>query len=138
MELLVRLEDRGDPTDPTTAKRGDVIDIRPDGWPWSERERNHPARRLIRVPDLTPADAQALLASEQIPVPLEPFLTPDLTAKRHRRTAFIDLDALDATPEMTSALAVTMGRATADGDPGDTVVPEVQRDVLISVKATRI
>lgn len=55
MEILVRIIDKDQP-DPElekmASKRGDVIAICPDGWPWSVAERTNPEWRIIRSPIL--------------------------------------------------------------------------------------
>lgn len=48
MELLVSIADKCDHVGST--KRGDVIEICPDGWGWSDAELNHPDWRVIRSP----------------------------------------------------------------------------------------
>lgn len=54
-ELLVRIVSKPDhPTDKRLSagrtNRGDVIVVKPDGWPWSEREKSNPAWRIIPIP----------------------------------------------------------------------------------------
>lgn len=64
MEILVRIIDKDQP-DPDLAKmaskRGDVIAICPDGWPWSEAERTNPEWRIVRSPILQ-THSEVLLA----------------------------------------------------------------------------
>ena len=48
MELLVRIVDKGPDID--HEKAGMVIDIRPDGHPWSELEKTHPEAHIISAP----------------------------------------------------------------------------------------
>jgi hypothetical protein len=59
-ELLVRIEDKSSDPDPVRdrmlSKKGHVIDIRPDGWPWTQAELTNPAWRVGSVPGVTPED----------------------------------------------------------------------------------
>jgi len=48
MQILVRVVDRDGAVG--SSKRGDVIDIHPDTWVWSEVELNYPDWRIIRSP----------------------------------------------------------------------------------------
>lgn len=64
--------------------RGDVIVWRPDGWPWSERERSNADWRIIWV-DLTNTEADALINPELDQLGVKAF-----TWKRGRK---LDLDA---------------------------------------------
>lgn len=45
-------------------KRGDVIIIQEDGWPWSEEERNHPRWRIVKIPGVPASRLSAFMASE--------------------------------------------------------------------------
>lgn len=51
-ELLIRVVDRTDPVDPykdvKLSKRGDVVAILTDGWPWSQEEQSNPQWRILR------------------------------------------------------------------------------------------
>jgi len=51
-------------------QRGDVVVVRPDGWPWGDMERNSPLFALVIVPDAVPADLATFLSPE---VPLAPL-----------------------------------------------------------------
>lgn len=68
-ELVVMVVDRLHPHDvylnAAAYKRGDVIEVRPDGWPWGTEELAHPDWRILRIPDLTVSEASALLAEER-------------------------------------------------------------------------
>lgn len=66
MELLIRIRDKVGTDvyrDCKLTKRGDVIDIRPDGHPWGRRELANPDWRIVRVP-ISANEAHALLAPE--------------------------------------------------------------------------
>jgi len=45
--------------------RGDVIAAMPDGWDWSDEEKTNPAWRILKMPTLTQAEADSLLAAEE-------------------------------------------------------------------------
>ena len=68
VELLIRTQDKKADT-PTKAlevqrmHRGDVVLWRPDGWPWSAREKASPAWRILRI-NITPSEADALVSPE--------------------------------------------------------------------------
>ncbi len=68
MELLVWIRDkhidaadRGTELDLWSYKQGHVITAQPDGWPWTDAERNHPDWIIIHSPILnTHADLLTL------------------------------------------------------------------------------
>lgn len=65
MELLIRLVDKqpvGHELWEKASQRGDVIAAMPDGWAWSDAERNNP-EWLIVTADITDVEAGALLES---------------------------------------------------------------------------
>lgn len=68
MELLVRVVDKAHPDDPVKhhqlTKAGDVIHYWPDGHDWGHEELTNPDWRVVRVPGLTEAEAEALVAAE--------------------------------------------------------------------------
>jgi hypothetical protein len=75
MEMVIRVDPRPDDTADRRAmylSRGDVIDIRADGWGWSAIELSNPAWRMIRVTGMTQIQADALLAGEADPEELKP------------------------------------------------------------------
>lgn len=63
-------------------QQGDVIDVHPDGWAWGACELgqvvpgnpngNHPFWRIIKLPNVTVAQASNLLAPEKDADPLNP------------------------------------------------------------------
>ena len=68
MELLIRVVDRCEPGQtprPDQSQAGDVIAACPDGWPWSDAERDSPEWRIVRLP-LTQTEADALTATEVV------------------------------------------------------------------------
>ena len=83
MELLISFVDKSDHVGST--KRGDVIEICPDGWGWSDAELTHPDWRIIRSP-ITQSMANILKKSFDHEVVL--------TVKRYREW-HINLDILD-------------------------------------------
>ena len=56
-EILVLLTDKSPEVD--GAKAGEVIEIRPEGWPWSDLELSHPHAQIIVAPIL-PTHAMTL------------------------------------------------------------------------------
>lgn len=88
-EMLVRLYDKYTGKDPVTlaktTKRGDVIVVQDDGWPWSPAERKSPDWIIISV-NMPLAKAQAMLAPEQG----DPIKNPLLQLRAFK----VDLDAL--------------------------------------------
>lgn len=67
-ELVVLLKDpplTGDAhTDNQRLRRGEVIDVLPDGWEFTARERSRPDWLILRVPDLSVEKAQQYTAAE--------------------------------------------------------------------------
>lgn len=88
-ELLVRVIDKYEGVDPLflskSTMRGDVIEVRPDGWPWSLRERTSPQWIIVKV-DASMAKCAALIAAEPGDVKQNPYL--------RIRAFHLDLDAL--------------------------------------------
>ena len=70
-EILVCVKDRGGINTP---KQGDVIEVKPDGWSWSRAELgqvipgnpngNHNFFRIIKLPNVTEAQAANMLTPE--------------------------------------------------------------------------
>ena len=92
MQLLVRVVDRisKDPTrNLQLTKRGDVIAVKPDDADWGTEELTNPEWRIISVPDMTAAEAAALMTQELPPLgnPGQPVM---------KRAFRLDLDALAA------------------------------------------
>lgn len=90
-ELLVRLVDKvnADPAlDAGCTKRGDVIVVKEDGWPWGDRENDGVTYKVYRLP-ISVAEAEQFLGSQR-PETAEP--TPFV----HRRAFGIDLEKLEA------------------------------------------
>lgn len=79
-ELLVRTADDG------PSLRGDVIVALPDGWAWSEAERDASHWRILAVPGLPDEEAIALTAPGRTP-PGSGLVAPS-------RHFYLDLDAL--------------------------------------------
>lgn len=93
MELIIFIEDKEKTGDVVVdAKRwsaGDVIAAMPDDHPWSRKEMENPAWRILRVPGMTQAQATALCATE-ISRSLQP-----IWLLRFRQIS-IDITSLDA------------------------------------------
>lgn len=47
MEVLIRIVDKS--SDPLAMKRGGIVAICPDNWPWSAEELENPEWRIVRV-----------------------------------------------------------------------------------------
>jgi len=67
-EMLLRVVDKINDTDPVLdahcTKRGDVIVICPDGWPWSATERTNPDWKIVKVPGVAVDALTGFLAEE--------------------------------------------------------------------------
>ena len=89
-ELLVRMVDKVNPNDYDLNlkcfKRGDVIDVHEDGWPWSAAEVLNPEWKIMYFPNGTMSAAESYL------VPELPTGPDDLSTKRLRGFYF-DLDS---------------------------------------------
>ncbi len=98
MEIIVRVVDKKHPSDPVLdnqcIKAGDVAGVKPDGFAWGKEELNGLNWRIISVPDLTPAQAAALVAHE----PGDPATNRMVRARGNH----LNLDLL--TPAEASAL----------------------------------
>jgi hypothetical protein len=73
-ELLVRVIDKIGTTkddDALLTKRGDVIDLRPDGWNWGTGELLNPDWRILRVPGVPVDQATSIVASDPPDAPEE-------------------------------------------------------------------
>lgn len=100
-ELVVRVQDKVNEDfylDCQCTKRGDVIEVRPDGWAWSKLERSNPDWRIIRVP-MSVSEAQAFLAPELNTDPKNPSKT------LQRRAFKIDLENQKLDAETLAVLA---------------------------------
>lgn len=90
-ELLVRVVDKvnDDPyLDAQCLKRGDVVVVCEDGWPWSAEEQKNPHWRIVRMPGIPAEKALAFLGPE-LPE------SPEDQSRVLRRRAFkFDVDAL--------------------------------------------
>ena len=94
-ELIIRVVDKVNPAsvyrDVKCTKRGDVIAIQPDGWPWGSAELTDPAYRIVQVSGIDVEDLSAFLAPELDVDPGHPSRT------LQRRGFKFDLDAFRAT-----------------------------------------
>lgn len=93
MEAIFFVVDRvaEDPyVDAMAYKRGDVIVVKPDGWPWSEAELTNPDWRIIKFPAVTVEQAASFLAPEVETDPRNP------NRMRQRRGFRLDLDGMPA------------------------------------------
>lgn len=91
-ELLIRVADKmnDDPfKDAKCTKRGDVIHVAPDGWPWGNEEKTLPFYRIVRLPGVPLEEAQALLGPELDDDPRNP------SRVLQRRAFRLDLDHPD-------------------------------------------
>jgi hypothetical protein len=109
-EMLVRIVDKTNPEDPyldsRLTKRGDVIAVQPDGWPWSAAERAGNPWAIVTLPGVDPEKLAGFLAEEPGDIKLAP----------HRRRGFrFDLDAWAAGGG--KALAEAEGLALKAGKP---------------------
>lgn len=101
-ELLVRIQDNpltGDAaTDCQRTMRGDVIVAMPDGHDWTPRERQSPHWVIVKVPEMSLAEGEAL-ASPELPQEGKRF---------HRKKAFhIDSSLLPRVAEMREVITLS-------------------------------
>lgn len=117
-ELLVRVVDKVNVEsiylDCGCTKRGDVIVVRPDGWAWGRCELNDPQYVVVRVPDMSLTEAEALTT------PDPGFGMRGASPTLHKRAFKWDLDQVVAAP-LESAIQQNLNAATPDPQhPGQT------------------
>ena len=87
-ELYIRTVDKVNPEsiykDVKCPKRGDVIVVKPDGWHWTQKEKNSPTEIIVKYPGIDPED----LSGFKVPEAGDPKTQKNL----QRRQFFIDLD----------------------------------------------
>lgn len=107
-ELLVMNVDRVNPDDiykdAKLYKRGDVVVVCPDGWPWSETERTGPDFAIVKIPGMKVEEALDFLEPEKDADPSSPSKT------LQRRAVKVDLDALKKDPKAADLLAVKVDK----------------------------
>jgi hypothetical protein len=108
-EMLVRVVDKVNTDDPVLdskcLKRGMVVAICPDGWPWSDAERGAPYWRIVKVPGAAVGDLSAYLVAE----------LGDPTQNRFLQLRGFKLD-LDALALKYPALAIPPADAQVQAD----------------------
>ena len=89
-EILLRVADKINTNsiylDAWCTKRGDVIVVQDDGWPWGSKEVNNPDWVVLQLPLVNHLDIDYLIDPER----LDPILHP----LRQRRGHFIDITLL--------------------------------------------
>lgn len=109
-ECLLRVVDKTS-SDPVSnaglTKRGHVICVQPDGWPWGTEELANPEWRIVLLPGPV-EDWAHLLVPEPITDPAKASPT------RARRLWRLDLDSPAVTPEIAAACAAADPIAVAD------------------------
>ncbi len=106
-ELLVRVHDKINPDfylNTKCTKRGDVIDVEADGWPWGSLELSLPFFRIIKMTGFPVATARSWLAAEVDVDPLNPSKT------LQRRASFLAID----NPALIAALPPALAAYLAD------------------------
>jgi len=97
-ELLVRVVDKVNPNDPDLdlqcLKRGDVVAIGEDGWPWSGKELSNPDWKVMYFPGASVSAAESYLMPEYASGPED----AELIMLRPRAFAF---NLLSAAPQTT-------------------------------------
>lgn len=100
-EFLVRVHNKVNPdsvyADVKCLKRGDVVTVCPDGWPWSASELTNAFWRIVKVPAMTMSEAQAFLAGE----PGDPITNKML----QRRQFKLDVDSATLTTAVRDWIA---------------------------------
>jgi hypothetical protein len=74
-ELLIRVRDKvnDDPyLDARCFKRGDVVVVVDDDWQWGREELRNPDWRIVRLPNVSTAQAAAFLGEEMDEDPQQP------------------------------------------------------------------
>ena len=75
-EILLRVRDKVNDADPyldaQCLKRGDVVVVVENGWPWSEAELTNPDWRILKLPNVSVEFAEAFLAPEVDTDPTRP------------------------------------------------------------------
>jgi|ERR1035437_2281045 hypothetical protein len=105
MELLVWLNDKklddadiGTDLDFSSYKQGDVICVMPDGWGWTDSERNNPDWVIIRSPIV-----QSLADALTTPVETQ---TNEITPCRNNALDVVALGLVAATGKVTLGKAI--------------------------------
>lgn len=113
-EILLRVHDKVNDDlylDCKCTKRGDVIVVSPDGWNWGTEERSLPFYRIVKMPGVSVAAAQAFLGRELDTDPTNPSRTLQRRAFRFNiehaslPTAFASYLADDTRASATFTLA---------------------------------
>lgn len=87
--IVFFVKDRTNPNpfiDAKCYKRGDVIEVLPDGWQFSPAELSNPEWRILSLPNVTVAQASHLMSGEVDADPLKP------SRMLQRRGVKFDLD----------------------------------------------
>lgn len=88
-QIVVITKDKVDPADPVNNagqyKRGDVICALPDDWVFGDQELSNPMFQIIKIPDMSVTEANALCAEELGDRKVNPYLW--------RRLFKIDVDS---------------------------------------------
>lgn len=102
-EIIFFVRDKFNPedvyADVKCYKRGHVIMVKPAGWPWTELELTNPDWRILKLPNVTEAQAASLVAHE---IPTD----PQKPGKMLQRRGFkFDLDDVNLPNPIKSWLA---------------------------------
>lgn len=101
-EIIVRVKDKINKDfylNCQCTKRGDVIEVQEDGWPWGTQDLANPDWRLIKLPQYSVADLQGFLAPE-LPTDIK---NPSKTLQR--RAFKFDIDHIDLPQEFKDIVA---------------------------------
>jgi len=117
-EMLLRVVDKINDTDDALnaqcTKRGDVIVICPDGWPWSETERTSPDWKIVKVPGVAVDDLTGFLAEE----PGDRLTNPRL----RRRGKTFDVQAWETAGSSALSLVQALGLMSTKAAQSDSKV----------------
>lgn len=91
VEFLIRVQDKLFASHPSHRLAGSVIAAKPDGWSWGTEEKAHPDWRIVRVPGMTPIEAEALMMVDR-----DAITQATLKARRYRLSAPGAIAALHA------------------------------------------
>jgi hypothetical protein len=92
-------------------KRGDVIEIREDGFPWGKIDRSNPDWRIIKLPQYSVKDLESFRSGEKNTDPTQPSKT------LQRRAFKFDIDNPNLPQDIKSVVSDasrTMEKTTVD------------------------
>jgi len=111
-EILVCLTSRIGATiyhDVCVPKRGDILEVRSDGWNWSKSERSNPQWTIVKVLDTDVEELAFLMSSERS----NSWLAPIILHMRHK-TLNIDDSRFSNVMSLATVQALTSFKSSVD------------------------